>query len=168
VKHYSKRARHKAKRVNAQPKVEELARGPQAERPTAERMARGVWTEPKGMGKNEIPVTDLAADMIGLLLIRRIITDSQEQAARTFQAARLAYLAELPEISGYKSCIAGDVPGYDDGDGCAETIERYRKIERAVGIAGRRELLHVCEEGQKPHKVDVLRWALDAISEMRY
>jgi hypothetical protein len=166
VKHYSKRARHKAKRVNAQPKTEELARGPQAERPTAERMARGVWTEPKGMGKNEIPVTDVTADMIGLLLYRRIITSSQEQAARTYQAARLAYLAELPEISGYKSCIAGDVPGYDDGEGDPRVIERYRDIERAVGLAGRRELLWVCEDNQKPCRIDVLRLALDAISKM--
>lgn len=166
MKHYSKRARLKAKKVNAQPKSEELARGPQAERPTAERMARGVWTEPKGMGKNEIPVTDVAADMVGLLLFRRIITNSQEQAARVFQAARLAYLAELPEISGYKSCIAGDVPGFDDGDGDPQVIERYRDIERAVGRQGRRELLHVCEDNQKPRSVEVLRLALDAISKM--
>jgi hypothetical protein len=166
VKHYSKRARLKAKKVNAQPKTEELARGPQAERPTAERMARGVWTEPKGMGKNEIPVTDVAADMVGLLLFRRIITNSQEQAARVFQAARLAYLAELPEISGYKSCIAGDVPGYDDGDGDPQVIERYRDIERAVGRQGRIELLWVCEDNQKPRSVEVLRLALDAISKM--
>lgn len=166
MKHYSKRARHKAKRVNAQPKTEELARGPQAERPTAERMARGVWTEPKGMGKNEIPVTDVAADMVGWLLFRRIITNSQEQAARVFQAARLAYLAELPEVSGYKSCIAGDVPGFDDGDGDPQVIERYRDIERAVGRQGRIELLCVCEDNQKPRSVEVLRLALDAISKM--
>lgn len=129
-------------------------------------MARGVWTEPKGMGKNEIPVTDVAADMIGWLLFRRIITNSQEQAARVFQAARLAYLAELPEVSGYKSCLAGEVPGFDDGEGDARVIERYRDIERAVGRQGRIELLWVCEDNQKPRSVEALRWALDAISKM--
>jgi hypothetical protein len=101
-----------------------------------------------------------------LLLFRRIITNSQEQAARVFQAARLAYLAELPEISGYKSCIAGDVPGFDDGDGDPQVIERYRDIERAVGRQGRIELLWVCEDNQKPRSVEVLRLALDAISKM--
>lgn len=167
MKHYTQGSKRRAKRINAKPKVEELARGPQAERPTEERKRHGVWTEPKGMGKNEIPVTDITADMIGWLLYRRIITSSQEQAARTFQAARLAYLAELPEISGYKSCIAGDVPGYDDGEGDPRVIERYRDIERQIGLAGRREMLWVCEDNQKPRSVDVLRLALDAISEMR-
>lgn len=166
MKHYSRSGKRKAKKVNAQPKTEELARGPQAERPTAERMARGVWTEPKGMGKNEIPVTDVTADMIGWLLFRRIITNSQEQSARVFQAARLAYLAELPEVSGYKSCLAGEVPGFDDGEGDPRVIERYRAIERAVGRQGRIELLWVCEDNQKPRKVEALRLALDAIGAM--
>lgn len=166
VKHYSKNAKLRAKKVRAKPVTEELARGPQAARPTPERMARGVWTEPKGMGKNEIPVTDVTSDMVGLLLHCRQITGGQEQAARTFQAARLAYMAELPEISSFKSCLHNEVPGFDDGDGDAQVIERYRDIERAVGINGRRELLHVCEENQRPRKLDVLRLALDVIGGM--
>lgn len=164
MKTYTRGSKRKAKKAKQQ--AEPLARGKSAERPTPERMARGVWTKPTGMGKNEIPVTDLVADVIGYLLHRRIITTSQEQAARTFQAARLAYVNELPEVSGYKSCIAGDVPGFDDGDGDPVIIERYRDIERAVGRKGRLELLHVCEENQRPRNIDLLRWALNVIGEM--
>lgn len=164
MKTYTKGSKRKAKKAKQQP--EPLARGKSAERPTPERIARGVWTKPTGMGKHEIPVTDLTADMVALLLHQQRITSGQEQAARTFQAARLAYLAELPEISGYKSCIAGDVPGFDDGDGDPVVIERYRDIERAVGLNGRRELLWVCDLGNKPRSIELLRWALDVISEI--
>ena len=163
MKHYSKGSKRKNKRTQ-QPEREGPIRGPQAVRPTPERRRHGVWTEPRGIGKHEIPTVDVAADMVGLLFHRQTISSSQEQAARVFQAARLAYLTELPEVSGYKSCIAGEVPGFDDGDGDPEVIERYRDIERAVGREGRTELLWVCEDGQKPRRIDVLRWALDVIS----
>lgn len=163
MKKYTKGAKRRDKKAA---KAEPLACGPEAVRPTPERLARGVFTKPKGMGKHEIPVTDLTADMVALLLHHQRITTGQEQAARTFQAARLAYLAELPEISGYKSCIAGDVPGFDDGDGDPVVIERYRDIERAVGLNGRRELLWVCDLGNKPRSIELLRWALDVIGDM--
>lgn len=137
-----------------------------AERPTPERMSRGVWTEPKGMGKNEIPVTDIAEDMVGLLYYRQQISSKHEQAARLFQQVRAAYLAELPEVSGYKSCLAGTVPGFDDGDGDADVIERYRSMERAAGLHGRRELLWVCDDNQRPRNVELLRWALEAVADL--
>lgn len=165
VKHYTQGSRRKAKKINATPKPE-AERGPQAERPTAERMARGVWTEPKGMGKHEIPVTDLAADMIGLLHYLGRITERQTQAALTFMEARIAYLAEIPDVTGYKSCIAGDVPGYDDGDGDPVVIERYRRMERALGRQGRIEMLWVCEGNHTPRSLDLLRWALDVVEDM--
>ena len=162
MKHYSKRAKRKAKKSQGDT-AEPIARGPQAVRPTPERLQRGIWTEPKGMGKHEIPVADITSDVIAALLHRQQITSSQEQSARTFQAARAAYLAELPEVGGYKSCLAGEVPGYDDGDGDPQVIERYRDIESAVGRKGRLELIWVCEDQQKPRSIDVLRWALDVI-----
>ena len=165
MKHYTIGAKRKHKRSNAVPK-EELARGPAAERPTPERMAKGVWTQPKGMGKNEIPVTDIASDTIGLIHYRGQITSRQEQAARSFQAIRAAYLVELPEISGYKSCIAGDVPGYDDGDGDPVVIARYRKIERELGRQGRIEMLLVCEGNEQPRSIELLRWALDVVGDL--
>ena len=165
MKHYTIGAKRKHKRSNAAPK-EELARGPAAERPTAERMAKGVWTQPKGMGKNEIPVTDIASDTIGLLHYRGQITSRQEQAARSFQAIRAAYLAELPEISGYKSCIAGDVPGHDDGDGDPVVIARYRKIERELGKQGRVEMMLVCADNEQPRSIELLRWALDVVGDL--
>ena len=129
-------------------------------------MAKGVWTQPKGMGKNEIPVTDIASDTIGLIHYRGQITSRQEQAARSFQAIRAAYLAELPEISGYKSCIAGDVPGHDDGDGDPVVIARYRKIERELGKQGRVEMLLVCADNEQPRSIELLRWALDVVGDL--
>ena len=134
-----------------------------ATRPTQERMARGVWKIPRGQGKSELPVLDLAEDMVGQLYQAGKISDAQEQAARTWQARRLAYLAELPEISGYKSCISPDVPGYDDGDGDPDVIEEYRKIEVALGRQGRIEVLLVCEENRNPRSLELLRWALGVI-----
>lgn len=166
MKHYSRNAKRRVKKVHAQPKTEELSAGKPAQRPTAERMARGVWTEPTGMGKNEIPVTDVASDMIGLLLFERKITDSQEQAARVFQAARWDYLHELPEVSGYKSCLSAEQGGYDDSDGNEAAIRRYRDIERAVGKAGVSQLIWVCQGNGKPFNLAALRVALDAIGEM--
>jgi len=116
------------------------------------------------MGKNEIPVTDVASDMIGLLLFERKITDSQEQAARVFQAARWDYLHELPEIGEFKSCLNAEQGGFDDSDGNEAVIRRYREIERAVGKAGVSQLIWVCQGDGKPFNLAALRVALDAIS----
>lgn len=168
MKHYTQGGKRRVKKVHAQPKTEELSAGKPAQRPTAERMARGVWTEPTGMGKNEIPVTDVASDMIGLLLFERKITDTQEQAARTFQSARWDYLHELPEIGEYKSCLNAEQGGYDDSDGNEAAIQRYREIERAVGKAGVSQLIWVCQGDGKPYSLEGLRVALDAISNLSY
>lgn len=135
----------------------------EAERPTPERMRRGVWNIPKGQGAKERAVTDLAEDMIGQLLTAEIITKPQEEAARRWQELRLAYLAEFPETGGFKSCISPDVPGYDDGDGDPEVIESYRDVERALGREAMREVIRVCEDNQRPSKVWLLRWALEAL-----
>ena len=133
------------------------------ERPTSQRKARGTWAEPKGMGKHDLPVIDLASDMIGQLYTARQITGAQEQAARHFQELRAAYLAELPDVRGYKSCLAGSVPGFDDGEGCAQTIAAYRGIERRLTQPMRREMLLVCDMNERPRNIETLRAALDAI-----
>jgi len=135
-----------------------------AVRPTPERMARGTWTKPHGMGKDEIAVTDLCADMVAYLYLEGAITKGQEQAARTWQEIRARYEAELPDISGYKSCIDGSVPGYDDGDGDPDIIEEYRAIERAMTIRQRREVLRVCLQDERPAKIAVLRDGLNVIA----
>lgn len=133
-------------------------------RPTAERMARGAWAMPQGAQKSRQPVVDAASDMVGWLLVSKKITHSQEQAARHFQELRGRYMDELPEISGYKSCLAGSVPGFDDGDGDAAVIAEYRRIERKLTIPQRREVLRVCDMGEKPANIELLRSALDKMS----
>lgn len=163
---YTKGSKRRQRRAQ-KPTEQQTARPDRgAERPTPERRSRGVWTEPKGMGKHDIPTVDLASDMVGYLLHKQVITSSQEQAARTFQAARAAYLTELPEIGKFKSCLTGEIPGYDDGDGDPEIIARYREIEKALGWRARPEILWVCEDNQPPRNVEMLRWGLDAIGEM--
>lgn len=155
----SKSAKRKARKS-----AEHTGRG-SAVRPTPERKRRGEWAEPTGTMKAEQPAVDMAADMVGLLYHRKLINVAQEQAARAFQAARADYLSELPDIAGYKSCIAGSIPGYDDGDGDPAIIARYRALEALVG-RGRTILLSVCEEGRVPSVAGLhrLRAALDAIS----
>jgi len=135
-----------------------------AERPTAERLAHGCWSEPQGMGKHERPFVDLHSDMVGLLFEGGMITTSQEQAARHLQQVRARYLEELPDISGYKSCIAGGVAGHDDSDGDPQTIAEYRQLERRLSRDQRAEVLRVCEEGNKPRSIDLLRGALNVIA----
>lgn len=130
------------------------------DRPTAERLARGTWH----IASKEAPAVDVTSDMVGRLLASRQITQSQEQAARTWQELRRAYLAELPEISGYRSCIDPSVPGFDDGDGDPVIIERFRKIELALGHEGRRIMLWVCDQDERPYDVRLLRWALDVVA----
>lgn len=134
-----------------------------AARPTDERMARGTWRIPQGMGKHEQPVIDTSADMIGWLHDAGRITAGQEQAARHWQSVRARYIQELPDVESYKSCIAGTVPGFDDGDGDPQAIAEYRQIERRLTRPQRLEVLHVCEDDQKPRRLDVLCAALDVI-----
>lgn len=136
----------------------------EAERPTAQRLARGNWRMPTGMGKHDAPAVDTSADMIGQLHDAGQITGGQEQAARHWQALRARYVAELPDVATFKSCIAGSVPGYDDGDGDPVAIEEYRRVERRMTRQQRSEVLHVCEEGHKPRNLEWLRSALDVVS----
>jgi len=135
-----------------------------AERPNALRKSRGMWAIPKGMGKHEQPAVDMASDMIGVLYVGRQISSQQEQAARLYQELRAAYLAELPDVRGYKSCLAGSVPGYDDTDGNAEVIAAFRSLEKRLTQPMRREMLIVCGMDERPRNIETLRAALDAIS----
>jgi hypothetical protein len=134
-----------------------------AERPNALRKSRGMWAIPKGMGKHEQPAVDMASDMIGVLYVGRQISSQQEQAARLYQELRAAYLAELPDVRGYKSCLAGSVPGYDDTDGNPEVIAAFRSLEKRLTMPQRREMLIVCDMDERPRNIETLRAALDAI-----
>ena len=135
-----------------------------AERPNALRKSRGMWAIPKGMGKHEQPAVDMASDMIGVLYVGRQISSQQEQAARLYQELRAAYLAELPDVRGFKSCLAGSVPGFDDSDGCAETIAAFRGLEKRLTHPMRREMLIVCDMNERPRNIETLRAALDVIA----
>ncbi len=132
-------------------------------RPTDERRAHGSWAEPQGGQKSRQPVIDLAVDAIGRLLVQNKISSAQEQAARQYQQLRAAYLAEFPDIGGYKSCLAGGTPGYDDGDGNAAVIAEYRRMEGRLNLMQRRELLWVCDMGNRPTNLVLLRKALDIL-----
>lgn len=121
-----------------------------AERPSGERLRRGKWALPQGAMKSEQPFVDLTVDAVGRLYEKGLLTAAEEQAARQFQAARAAYLEELPDVSGFKSCIAGSVPGYDDGEGDPVVIERYRDLEKRIGVGSRRIVLQVCEDNVAP------------------
>lgn len=135
----------------------------QSNRPTPERMSRGKWAEPQGPKKSDQPIVDTQADMIAVLHAQGQISDGQEQAARHFQALRTAYLAELPDVKGYRSCIDPSVPGFDDGDGDPAVIAEYRGLERKLSYPQRRELLAVCESDQMRCNNEILRQALDVV-----
>jgi len=135
-----------------------------AQRPTSQRLARGNWRIPQGMGKHEQPVIDTSADIIGQLHDAGKITTGQEQAARHWQSVRARYVQELPDVATFKSCIAGSVPGFDDGDGDEQIIYEYRQIERRMTRAQRVEIVMVCEDGYRPRNIDILRAALDVVA----
>ena len=135
-----------------------------AVRPTPERMARGTWAEAKGVVKSLQSITDLAHDVVGQLHCAKQITDRQEQAARSYQELRARFLEELPEVTGYKSCLAGGSGGYDASDGNAATIRDIRALERSVGMIGSSELHHVCAMDNPPRNLSILRQALDAVA----
>lgn len=140
-----------------------VSRG-EAIRPTSERMGKGTWAEPTGTAKSQQPIIDLAHDRVGLLHCEKQITDAQEQTARAYQELHARYMDELPEVSGYKSCLAGGSGGYDAGDGNAAVIAEYRRICRKAGMIGERELYNVCVMGDRPRNIMILRRALDDVS----
>lgn len=136
-----------------------------AQRPTAERLARGTWAHPQGALRSQQPAVDMASDQIGALYhgTPRQITTAQFNAARHFQTLRGVYLREFPEIEGFKSCIGGAVPGHDDGDGSPAAMAAYRTIEARLTRLQRSEVLWVCDQNHQPRNLAVLCGALDVL-----
>lgn len=134
-------------------------------RPTPERMAHGKWVSPQGSGKHMQPMVDMASDMLGRLYISGQITTSQEQAARTFQQVRAAYIQELG-TKGYGSCLADNQSGYDGGDGDPSVIAEYTALEWKVGRINIACLKIECDKSadQSPGDLGALRRALDAVA----
>ena len=135
-----------------------------AVRPTIERKRRGAWAVPHGAGRGEQPMVDMANDVIAVMYLNKMINSRQEQAARTWQELRRAYMAELPDISTYKSCLAGSVPGFDDGEGNPQVIAQYRAIEAKLSTDQRRAILQACDMNQRPQRNQILRDALDVVA----
>lgn len=123
--------------------------------PTPERQTRGLWINGN---------YDAHHDEIARLYAQRKLTPTQEQAARSFEELHTGYLAEYPELTGYKSCLAGGSGGYDGGDGNPAVIAEYRRAVRKVGMLGERELVWVCVEKHPVRRLDILRAALDALA----
>ena len=139
--------------------------GRRAVRPTEERKAHGIWATPSGAVKHQQPYVDMVPDEVARLYVQGAITSTMEQSARSFQQARASYILELPDVSGYKSCLAGSVPGYDDGEGDAHVIAAYRSLERRLRIGGYlREVIWVCAEDNPPNNLDALRAGLDLLA----
>lgn len=72
-------------------------------------------------------------DMIGFMHAVGYLTSAEEQAARMFQEAYRAYLAEIG-TRGYGSCLADNMAGYVGDDGRADVIASYRRIEARIGL----------------------------------
>ena len=135
----------------------------EAIRPTDQRIAKGVWAEPVGALKSQQPIVDLASDMVGRLHCDKHISDAQEQAARSYQATYEAYIQEMPEVSGYKSCLAGGSAGHDESEGDPAVIAAMRGLQRRVGMIGSAELHRVCISDERPANLNILRKALDVV-----
>ena len=135
--------------------------------PNRERKGRGSWADPQGSMKSAQPVVALDSDAIGRMLVNRLISSTEEQAARQFQSARTAYMQELPDVSQFKSCIAGGIPGYDDGEGDPAVIAAYRRIERLLSLQQRTAMIRLIDDGQVPKTTDdywILRSGMQAIA----
>lgn len=164
MKNYTKGARRRSKRSHQSPREpEQESHADSTARPTPEQIGKGAYQFPRGPGKADRPVHNAASDAIARLHLDGKISNGQEQAARHWQQLRRAYIKELPDVQGYKSCIAGSVPGFDDGDGDPEVIAEYRQMEALLSRAQRVEVLRVCEDDRRPSDLRLLRSALSAL-----
>ena len=102
--------------------------------------------------------------MIGVLFEDGRITGSQEQAARTFQQLRAAFLAALG-TRGFGSCLADNQAGYDSGDGDGEAEAAYNSLVEKIGKPRAACLCREVnrESRQKPINLRLLRLSLDAV-----
>jgi hypothetical protein len=131
------------------------------ERPTPERMARGIWS----IGTKHAPVIDLACDMIGELYATNQITYAQHEAARMFQDVVSDYMADLA-LPGFRSCLAEGFGGYDSGDGDVEAARKYKALQLKCGAV---RFIYLRSEtdkpaGARPADIETLRRALDFLA----
>ena len=130
-------------------------------RPTAERMRRGIWIVASRDEDAHI-VIDRAVDMIGRLFATGQIDYAQHVAARQFQEIVDAGIAELG-CTGYRSCLAGGIGGHDGDDGNPAAWRAYDAMKRRLGAVRFAFLRMETEKGptEYPQDIAVLRRALD-------
>ena len=166
----SKAARRRRKRpvqadnLPSRPVTAETTQGPPAgeiARPTAERLAKGIWT----VASRSAPAVDDACDYIGRLYAMKLIEYHHHEAARMFQDIVAAFMADLP-IAGFRSCLAGGTGAYDSGDGNPAAVKAYDAMKRKLGAVRFAYLrTQVDKPSDAPIKdVDVLRNALEAVA----
>jgi hypothetical protein len=131
-------------------------------RPTPERMARGIWITPERNPDENITI-DRAVDMIGLLFATGQIDYAQHAAARQFQEILESWLAEL-SLVGFRSCLAGGVGGYDNSDGDPAAARAHDAMMRRLGSVRYWYLRSEIDKGPDGRMPDlaILRRALDA------
>lgn len=139
--------------VVAHPKVE-------AVRPTPEREAKGRFRMPSGRGKQRLPAIDEHHDTIAKLHIAKLLSDSQEAAARDWQALKADVRAELG-ISQGRSCLDISPVGHDSHDGNPEVMQRWRRVEAELGPWKTGALDYTCVLGHPPRNLPLLRAALN-------
>ena len=134
--------------------VDEIAR------PTAERLAKGIWT----VAGRSAPAIDDACDYIGRLYAMKLIEYHHHEAARMFQDIVAAFMADLP-IAGFRSCLAGGSGAYDSCDGNPAAVKAYDAMKRKLGAVRFAYLrTQVDKPSDAPIKdVDVLRNALEKV-----
>lgn len=159
----TKRRRHKAgKKAAPVAKPVNPVDVQEIERPTPERMRRGIWA----IGTRKAPVIDLASDMIGELFATEQITSSHHEAARLFQEIVAAYQADLG-LRSYRSCLDDSTGGHDAGDGDPRAVQRYDDLKRRLGPV---RFVYLRSELDKPagaicRDLDVLKKSLDRLAE---
>lgn len=130
-------------------------------RPTRERLQHGKWI----MGKDAQPTVDLASDMIGRLYENGQLNTAQEQAARTFQELWASYRGEIG-ASEFRSCLAGSVGAYDDGDGNPAVYAAWYGLCDRIGRVSVAAIKMNVERqaGEKPINLPALQAALNRVA----
>lgn len=157
--------RNKRAQATTKPVQDDYApapRGPTS-KPTDERLGRGKWLTPN---KDQGAYVDRCSDMIGRLLDHGHLSQSQEQAARTFSEVYAAYKLEIG-IPESKSCIAVSSGGYDAGDGNPEVYAAYYKMRDKLGRVKTSMLQAECfkDADAKVYDLAALRNALNCLGE---
>lgn len=130
--------------------------------PTPEQRRQGSYVRNKPQGAKAELWLNTTPDCIAALHTTGRIDDSQEQAARDYEALWRAWSAELGVSEG-RSCLDMTPVGHDDGEGDAQIAGLMRKADAAMGRAGAQEVYQVVIRGRWPRDVVLLRRALDAL-----